>query len=334
MSDLFIILFVGFDYYLFYWFWGLFVVLFFFLFYDGYVGKKQNFLWFLQLQEKQDVLVSDNVKYYVWGICGGFVFVFCCFIGVLVKLYNMFVDLFEIDYKNGIDIIFVIDILGFMLVQDFELNWLEVVKKVVQEFVDYRKGDCIGLVLYEGEVFIVCFVMFDYLMLKEKIVFVQVGMMMMGGMVIGDGLGIVVMCLWSDSIKLKVIIFFIDGSNNVGSIILEEVVQLVVVKYCIVYIIGVGSDGMVFMFVLILSGIFYQSMFVDIDESILKYIVMIMNGKYFWVIDENSLKFIYLEIDQLEKWKMEDLYFVKEFLVFIVFYLFWGFIFLVVVWIV
>lgn len=333
MSDLFVIPFVGFDYYSPHWLWGLLLVPVFFFIYDGYAGKKQNFLRFSQLEEKQESLATDKVKYYVWGIRGGFALAFCCFIGALARPYNTSIDPPEIDYKNGIDIILSLDISGSMLAQDFEPNRLEAAKKVAEEFVDHRKGDRIGLVLYEGEAFTACPATLDYAMLKQTIASAEPGMVMTGGTAIGDGLGIAVTRLRSDSLKSKVIILLTDGSNNAGSITPEEAAQLAAAKHCTVYTIGVGSNGMAPTPVLTPSGISYENMPVDIDESTLKYIAMTTNGKYFRATDANSLKSIYAEIDQLEKRKMEDSHFGKEPPVLIAPYLLWGTILLIAAWI-
>ena len=56
-------------------------------------------------------------------------------------------------------------------------------------------------------------------------------------------------------------------------------------------------------------GIDYQNMKVEIDEKTLTRIAQVADGKYFRATDNNSLKSIYQEIDEMEKTKMS----VKEY---------------------
>ena len=55
-----------------------------------------------------------------------------------------------------VDIVLVIDISSSMLATDFQPNRLEVVKKTAKDFINQRKGDRLGILVFAGESFIQC----------------------------------------------------------------------------------------------------------------------------------------------------------------------------------
>jgi Ca-activated chloride channel family protein len=208
-------------------------------------------------------------------------------------------------YKYGIDIILAMDVSLSMLAMDFEPNRLEVAKNVAMEFVDKRFADRIGLVAYAGEAYTACPATLDHVILKQQIQ--QIGNENLeSGTAIGTGLGTAVTRLRSDGLPSKVIILLTDGSNNAGQIDPLTAATLAKAKNIRVYTIGVGSNGEAPTPVITPFGIRYERMPVEIDETTLKEIASITNAKYFRATDENSLKAIYQEIEQLEKRKLAD----------------------------
>jgi Ca-activated chloride channel family protein len=244
------------------------------------------------------------IRYIRWGINTCYALSMACLVLTLAEPYNTSIDPPKIDYKNGIDIILSIDASGSMLAQDFEPNRLEVAKRVAKKFVDSRKGDRVGLVVYEGEAYTACPATLDYKLLKEQITAIEPGYLE-PGTAIGSGLGVAVTRLRSDSLPSKVIILLTDGSSNTGPDPMEAA-ELAKQKKCKVYTIGVGANGMAPTPVSTPFGVIYQNLPVEIDEGILKDIAELTNGKYFRAQDEKSLEKIYAEIDKLEKRKMED----------------------------
>jgi Ca-activated chloride channel family protein len=216
-------------------------------------------------------------------------------------------DFEDIDenYKQGIDIILAMDVSLSMMAMDFKPNRLAVAKDVAKEFVNGRKGDRIGLVVYAGEAYTACPATLDYTILKEQIDRIS-GENIESGTAIGTGLGTAVSRLRSDSIPSKVVILLTDGSNNSGEIDPITAAELAKAKNIRVYTIGVGSDGIASTPVVTPFGVRYEQLEVEIDEMTLMKIATITNGKFFRATDEKSLKAIYEEIDQLEKRKMLD----------------------------
>lgn len=240
-------------------------------------------------------------------------------------------DDFDKNYKEGIDIILAMDVSLSMLARDFEPNRLEAAKKVAKEFIDGRKGDRIGLVVYAGEAYTACPATLDYDVLKKQIDAIN-GDRIEGGTAIGTGLGTAVTRLRSDSLASKVIILLTDGSNNAGEISPETAAELARAKNIRVYTIGMGSNGQAQMPTVGPFGVQYSTMQVEIDEVTLTKIASITGGQYFRATDEESLKSIYKEIEKLEKRKMEDQQFKSEPPSMPEGFLNWAFLLLIVTW--
>lgn len=313
------------------WLWGMLVIPVLFWLHHYWSGKRSGHLRFSRSETEQKDLGTHHVRYYRWTIAGLQFFACCLMVIALARPYHSSYDPPKIDYKNGIDIILSIDASGSMLAQDFQPNRLEAAKSVAQRFVDSRKGDRVGLVVYEGEAYTACPATLDYPMLKKQISEIQPGFLE-PGTAVGNGLGVAVTRLRSDSLKSKVIILLTDGSNNAGTIEPLEAAALAKAKKCRVYTIGVGSHGVAPTPVMTPFGISYENLPVEIDEATLRAIAIETGGKYFRATDEGSLMQIYGEIDKLEKRKMENVHFGAEPPVSIFPFLLWGIIALLAAW--
>jgi Ca-activated chloride channel homolog len=205
---------------------------------------------------------------------------------------------------EGVDIILCMDVSGSMLAQDLTPNRLDAAKTVAANFVDSRPTDRIGLVIFSGESFTLTPVTTDKNVLKTQIFNIRSGLLE-DGTAIGSGLATSVDRLRSSSSKSKVVILLTDGENNGGLIdpnTAKEIAKSIGVR---VYTIGVGTDGYAPVPVQTMGGIVMQREKVNIDEKLLKQIADETGGKYFRAKDNEGLSNIYLEIDKLEKSKIE-----------------------------
>jgi Ca-activated chloride channel family protein len=205
---------------------------------------------------------------------------------------------------EGIDIVLCLDISGSMLAQDFTPNRMEAAKNVAGEFIDNRPTDRIGLVIFSGESFTMCPLTTDRAVLKAQLSAVQSGLLD-DGTAIGSGLATGIDRLRSSPSKSKVIILLTDGENNGGLIdpnTAKEIAKSVGVR---VYTIGMGTEGYAPMPVRTPGGIVMEREKVNIDEKLLTQIAKETGGKYYRAKDNEGLKNIYTEIDQLEKSKVE-----------------------------
>lgn len=209
----------------------------------------------------------------------------------------------EKEYSEGIDIIIALDISGSMMITDFLPYRLEAAKDVAKEFIDGRKNDKIGLVVYEGEAYTACPATRNHAFLKSCLDKVESGWLE-PGTAIGTGLGTAVTRLRSDSLTSKVIILLTDGESNKGELTPLAAAELAKNKDVRVYTIGVGKDGYANMPIQTIFGQTTTSTYVSIDEKTLKKIAKLTNGAYFRATDKNSLREIYKTIEKMETRKM------------------------------
>jgi Ca-activated chloride channel family protein len=206
---------------------------------------------------------------------------------------------------EGVDIILSLDVSGSMLAQDFTPNRLEAAKSVAIDFVDSRKTDRVGIVIFSGESFTLVPLTSDKNVLKAQIDGIQSGLLE-DGTAIGSGLATSADRLRLSTSKSKVIILLTDGENNGGQIppvTAKEIAKNLGIK---VYTIGVGSEGYAPIPVQDGSGrVVMQREKVNIDEKLLTQIANETGGKYFRVSDNEGLRDVYKEIDELEKSTIE-----------------------------
>ncbi len=210
---------------------------------------------------------------------------------------------------EGIDIVLALDISGSMLAEDFKPNRLEAAKDVAIQFINNRRNDRIGLVVYSKESFTQCPITTDHAVLINLFKDVKQGMIE-DGTAIGYGIATAVSRLKESDAKSKVVVLLTDGENNAGDIspvTAAEIAQALGVR---IYTIGVGTIGTApFPGTDFFGRKIYHQIEVKIDEETLQRIADISGGKYFRATNKDNLKRIYDEIDQLEKSKIE----VKEY---------------------
>jgi Ca-activated chloride channel family protein len=207
------------------------------------------------------------------------------------------------ETTEGIDIVLAMDISGTMLAEDLRPNRLEAAKRVATEFIVERPNDNIGLVVFAGESFTQCPLTTDHAVLVNLFSGIKYGIIE-DGTAIGMGLANAVSRIKDSKAKSKVVILLTDGSNNAGEIAPLTAAEIAKTFGVRVYTIGVGTRGMARYPVQTPVGIRYQDMPVDIDEDMLRQIANMTGGRYFRATDNENLKAIYTEIDQMEKTKI------------------------------
>jgi len=202
---------------------------------------------------------------------------------------------------RGIDIMLCIDISGSMQAEDFSpKNRLNVAKERAKEFIDKRKGDRIGLVIFSATSLTQCPLTMDRQILDGLLDRVDFGMLE-DGTAVGLGLASAVARLKDSKAKDRVIILLTDGVNNTGDIDPITAAQTAASFGIKVYTIGVGSKGMVpypvndRMF-----GRRYVQVQIDLDTETLQKIADMTGGRSFLATDAQALKQIYDEIDRME----------------------------------
>ncbi|MCF8263856.1 MAG: VWA domain-containing protein [Melioribacteraceae bacterium] len=207
-------------------------------------------------------------------------------------------------YTEGIDVAMLLDISGSMLAEDFKPNRLEAAKLVIDDFVEGRTSDKIGLVVFARESFTQCPLTIDYNVLRGLLTEIESGMIE-DGTAIGTAIANGVNRLKDSEAKSKIIILLTDGVNNSGEIDPVTASQIAETFGIRIYTVGVGTQGQAPYPYQTPFGKRYQMVDVEIDEAILKQVAEITGGQYFRATDNKKLFEIYNEIDELEKTRVE-----------------------------
>lgn len=206
---------------------------------------------------------------------------------------------------DGIDIVLSMDISGSMLARDFTPNRLTSAKHLAAEFVANRRGDRIAIVAFAGEAFTQAPLTSDQATIETMLSRLRSGVVE-DGTAIGNGLATAINRLRESSAKSKVIILLTDGVNNRGQIsplMAAEIARDMGIK---VYTIGVGTRGRAPYPAVDMFGNQTTVMAdVEIDEDLLREIASMTGGKYYRAVNDEALREIYAEINELETSKVQ-----------------------------
>lgn len=211
---------------------------------------------------------------------------------------------------EGVDIVLTLDTSSSMLAEDFKpKNRIAAAKEVAADFIEGRQNDRIGMVVFAGKSFTQCPLTLDYGILLSFMKDIEVGQIE-DGTAIGLAIANATSRLKESEAKSKLVILLTDGRNNRGEIDPVTAAKVAKALDVRIYTVGVGTRGEALYPVNDpFFGKRYVKMPVDIDENVLKQVADITDGKYFRATDRESLEQIFVEIDQLEKTKIE----VKEY---------------------
>lgn len=207
----------------------------------------------------------------------------------------------------GRDLMLAVDISGSMAQEDMfigreQVSRLDLVKKVVNEFIGRRIGDRIGLLLFGTEAYIQAPLTFDRQ--TVKILFNEAMIGFAGPKTsLGDAIGLAVKRLKDRPDDNRILILLTDGSNTAGVVEPLTAAGLAADTGVRIYTIGVGADEM-------LVRSFFGSQRVnpsaDLDEDTLQKIADLTGGKYFRARNTDELEEIYQLIDELEPVQQES----------------------------
>jgi Ca-activated chloride channel family protein len=200
---------------------------------------------------------------------------------------------------RGIDIVLAVDVSASMELQDLQPNRLEAAKRVAQDFVQGRRGDRIGLVVFAGEAYSVLPLTTDYELLDEELQHLRLGMVPADGTAIGTALGVVTNRLRDSPGRSRVCILLSDGENTAGSLDPLTAAQLAHAFGLKLYTIGLGRDGTVPYGRDELGRPRYVE--TRLDESTMRQIAAAGEGQFFRATDARALRQVFNRIDRLEK---------------------------------
>ena len=207
-------------------------------------------------------------------------------------------------WTEGIDIMLVVDISQSMQIEDFKPNRLESAKEKAMDFINGRFQDRIGIVIFSGDAYTLSPLTTDYELLKSSIESIDFEMIENRGTAIGSALAVATNRMRESEANSKVIILLSDGDNTAGNIDPLTSARLATAYNIKIYTIAIGKEGLVPYG----KDFFGRPHMVDntLDETTLREIAKIGDGKFFRVSDNEALEDVFNIIDKYEKAEIKE----------------------------
>ncbi len=202
---------------------------------------------------------------------------------------------------TGRDLLLAVDISGSMSMEDATLadepaDRLAAVKAVIDEFIERRDGDRVGLILFGTHAYLQAPLTFDLATVRRFLVEAPVGIAG-GRTAIGDAVALAVKRLHGRPSDSRVLVLLSDGSNNAGDIDPREAAAMAALEGVRIHTVGFGSEAMEISGAL---GVRVVNPSLGLDEPTLAEIARVTGGQYFRARDTTGLARIYDLIDALE----------------------------------
>ena len=214
---------------------------------------------------------------------------------------------------SGIDIMLVLDVSGSMLTKDFtiggqEATRVDAIREVTQKFIEARPNDRIGIIAFAGRPYVVSPMTLDHDWLLQNLDRVKIGLVE-DGTAIGSAMASASNRLNDKRSKSHVLVLLTDGENNAGKIPPNTAAEAVKALKLHFYAIGAGINGVAPAPIFTsrgpltdaLGNILYENQRVQFNETGLREVAKIADGKFFRATDTESLEQIFNDIDKLEK---------------------------------
>ncbi len=204
---------------------------------------------------------------------------------------------------SGRDIMLAVDLSGSMAFRDMhldgeEIDRLTVLKKLLDDFIQRREGDRIGLILFASEAYVQAPLTHDLTTVRQWLDEAFIGL---AGRqtAMGDAMGLAIKRLQDQPSQNRVLMLITDGANNAGRLLPMQAARLAAAEEIRIFTIGVGSENPMSGS---LEGLFSfrADPSIDLDEATLTDIALLTGGEYFRASDSQSLQAIYQRIGQLE----------------------------------
>lgn len=188
------------------------------------------------------------------------------------------------------DLMLAIDLSQSMETEDFsnangeKINRLAAVKQVVQGFIDKRKDDRLGLIVFGSGAYPQAPLTLDHASLS--LLLADTGIGMAGpNTAIGDAIGLSLKLLDQAHEQEKVLILLTDGNDTSSAITPDHAAEMAANKGVIIHTIGIGDPS--------------ASGEAKVNLSALEQIAKTTGGQFFRAEDRNALDQVYSTLDRL-----------------------------------
>jgi len=207
--------------------------------------------------------------------------------------------------SSGRDLLLAVDLSGSMQIEDMKIRGERVaritaIKAVVDDFIQRRKGDRVGLIVFGTQAYVQAPLTFDLDTVARFLREAQIGFAG-EATAIGDAIGLAVKRVRDRPGDRHVLILLTDGANNAGSVSPQAAARIAADNHVVIYTIGIGADEME------LPGMFGTRFGArrvnpsqDLDEKALTQIADTTGGRYFRARDPEELAGIYNLLNKLE----------------------------------
>ncbi|WP_157982781.1 VWA domain-containing protein [Aliidiomarina minuta] len=205
------------------------------------------------------------------------------------------------------EIMIALDLSASMQADDMTLNGrqatrLEAAHHILADFIERRKGDRVGLIVYADSAYVYAPITRDLNTVAQLAREAQIGL---AGQrtALGDAIGLSIRYFTERESEEQVVLMLTDGMINTGVINAEEALHLASSHDVKIHTIGIGSEEMV------VRGIFGERRInpsADLDEVFLNQIAEASGGQYFRARNSAEMEQIYRLIDQIEPIQDEE----------------------------
>jgi Ca-activated chloride channel homolog len=202
---------------------------------------------------------------------------------------------------SGRDLMLAVDLSDSMRTGDFKIegkqvNRLYATRLVASDFIERRRGDRLGLILFGTQAYLQAPLTFDSKTVNRLLQEAAIGL---AGerTAIGDAIGLALKRLDLESDNSQVLVLMTDGANTAGEVTPLKAAQIAAERGLKIYTIGIGADEQIESSWFGLRRVNPSS---QLDEKTLREIAQITGGRYFRARDSEELANIYRLLDELE----------------------------------
>ena len=251
------------------------------------------------------VSLGRRVRNLAWSLALplAFVALFCAIVAMARPVWR---NEYQSRSASGIDIILAFDVSLSMEIDDFvdqgrRVQRIEVAKKVVEDFINRRPEDRIGLVAFAGRPRDASPITLDHQWLKDSLNGLrltregEMGTIAESGTAIGSALSAAAVRLEARDAKSKIIVLTTDGASNSGKISPLEAAEHAKTLGIKIYTVAIGTTG---------GRVSHDVMrfpYQEFDLPTLRKIATLTGAEHYWAQDLAALKKTFTTIDSLEK---------------------------------
>jgi Ca-activated chloride channel homolog len=200
---------------------------------------------------------------------------------------------------SGRDLMIAVDVSGSMAQLDMQwhgqdVSRLSLIKNLFSDFIEQRRGDRVGLILFGSQAYLQAPLTFDRHTVRTWLDEAVIGIAGKNT-AIGDAIGLAVKRLRQRPANSRILVLITDGANTAGAIEPLTATRLAAEQGVKIYPIGIGADPDAG-----ITGMFGLNPGSDLDEPTLRAIAQQTGGQYFRARDADELEQIRSTLDRLE----------------------------------